>query len=118
MSSNRREFPRVGENTQVRWRRVDGDSAELGDAPTLNISGGGVCFQTWERIEPGTHVALQLDLPGIPLPVIALAKVVWSELATRGSMPWEVGAEFHWVGWESGDAQKRIGDYLVAKLNH
>ncbi|MCB9730330.1 MAG: PilZ domain-containing protein [Deltaproteobacteria bacterium] len=117
MNQNRRQFPRVAESTQVRWRRVDQDAAELGEAATMNISGGGICFQAWERIDSGSHIAVQLELPGIPLPVIALARVVWCELATEGAMPWDVGAEFHWVGWESGDAQRRIGDYLVDKLN-
>ncbi len=117
MSDNRRQFPRISESTQVRWRRVEHDPTTLGDSATLNISGGGVCFQAWERIERDTHIAIQLELPGMPLPVIALARVAWCELAQDGAMPWDVGAEFHWVGWESGDAQKRIADYLVQKLS-
>ncbi len=30
--------------------------------------------------------------------------------------PWELGCEFHWVGWDSNVAQARIADYIRKKL--
>lgn len=118
MSDERREFPRVDESTAVRCTPVDDNKIDQfkGEGFTVNISGGGVRFQNSEPIDPGTQVALNLKLPQFPSAVIALAQVVWC-VPSEGSLPWELGAEFHWIGWDSNAAQQQIADYIRGKLD-
>ncbi|MGM0575119.1 MAG: PilZ domain-containing protein [Myxococcota bacterium] len=119
MSDERREFPRVGQNTHVKCRPLNDEGLEdlQGDGYTVNISGGGIGFLYKEYVKPGSHVALNLELPQFPSDVIALARVVWCEpTGDEEEMPYEIGAEFHWIGWESSSAQNQIATYIRDKL--
>ena len=71
-----------------------------------------------EQLADGVLLAMELDLPGYPAGVIALARVKWCErqASAEPSMPFEVGAEFHWIGWESVQAQQNIASYIRTKL--
>ena len=76
-------------------------------------------------------LALKLVLPRFPSGVIALARVIWCErtdtamsgllrmVETENPAPvaFEVGCEFHWVGWDSSAAQKAVMSYLKDQLD-
>jgi c-di-GMP-binding flagellar brake protein YcgR len=112
----RRKFPRLNEEWQIQYRVIERGQFEASPVKSLavNISGGGVCFQSAAKLQPGTMVALELTSPGFQSPVIALAEVVWcKKRLLRGKF--EVGAEFHWVGWQSSEAQSAIADYVKQK---
>lgn len=110
---DKRKFPRVDERWQVSYRVLDKE--QYLDAPirqyTVNISGGGICFTSEAEIELNSMVALDLESPLFPSPILALAKVVRCKRTRQGH---EIGAEFSWVGWQNDDAQKAMGDYIVS----
>ena len=110
---NNRKFPRVDEKWQISYRILT-DEQHL-DAPiqqyAVNISGGGICFTSDEKIQLDAMVALDLESPLFPSAVLALARVVWCK---RVRKQYEIGAEFSWVGWKNSDAQQAISDYIAS----
>ena len=120
MGQDKRHFPRINEETRVTCKVLEDPSAVGEPGLAMNISGGGICFHLAEKLPQGAMLALELSLPGFPAGVIALAKVVWCERngARDASRPWEVGAEFHWIGWDSSAAQNQIAGYIRDKLTH
>ena len=117
MSDDRRTFPRISESRRLRVREVTTDDSGDGGM-TLNISGGGICFAHTSQLKPGAMLAMELDLPGYPAGVIALASVRWCEHrpGAEPGLDYEVGAAFHWIGWESAAAQEQVARYIRSKL--
>ncbi|MFT5433547.1 MAG: hypothetical protein ACI9OJ_004253 [Myxococcota bacterium] len=113
MSDEHRQFPRVDDSTRIRWRPAPADTS-FQEGMQLNISGGGVCFASPSAIDIDTMLALELNSPGFPVSVLALGRVVWCREAPTG---FEVGLEFHWVGWDSNSAQTQIADYVKDRLS-
>lgn len=114
--SEKRRFPRLKETCGLKYRRIRSDTLpEEGlDALTVNISGGGVCFEVEEVLEPGSLIAVELSLPEFEAPVVSLGRTVWCEPRTDGRF--EVGMEFWWIGWGDDGAQRAISDYIKSEL--
>jgi Tfp pilus assembly protein PilZ len=114
---DRRTFPRVAADCVVQWK-VLADAPQpptsQGGAFVQNISGGGVCVSMDDPPAKGTMLALNLALPGLPSPVIALGKVAWLQPTARGG---DVGIEFWWVGWSDPSAQDALRHLITAKLS-
>jgi len=105
----KRKYPRFSKNCEVRYKLV-----ELEDMPlkgtTINISGGGLCFKSDVEIPLGKMVALEIDLPGAPAPVMAMGKLMWVKVNEDGE--YENGVEFWWLGWtgkEDDDKEEKDG---------
>ena len=112
---DKRSYPRVGADAKLKFRVVDDAGPDVTAAGlATNISGGGICFTADARIENGALLALELPLPGFPSDVIALARVVWQ--LKRPDRRFDIGCEFHWVGWESSLAQQKVADFIRSKL--
>ena len=116
-SDNRRRFPRLRESCNIRVRPLTGAMLPEGvdgvDAMTVNISGGGLCYESPEPVETGGFVAVELSLPEFPSPVLALARTAYG--ASEGP-PYEIGLEFWWVGWGDDSAQRAIADFIKTEL--
>ena len=112
-----RRYPRVSEHCTVHYRTLPGEKVVSNGrhGETVNISGGGICFETSEEMPEGGMVVLEIDLPNFPSSVVALGRVVWSRLIA-GSGAYETGLEFWWVGWREEDAQQSMLDYIKKKL--
>lgn len=113
--ADRRRFPRLAKECRIRVRPLSGIEARDDgfDAMTVNISGGGLCYQTDEPVEPGAFVAVELTIPGLESPVLALARSAFCSAADAGH---EVGLEFWWVGWGDDSAQRAISDLIKTEL--
>ena len=111
----RRKFPRLRESCSIRVKPIGGPTSPLDgmDALTVNISGGGVCFRTHERVEAGEFLAVELGMPGFRSPIVAMARAAYT---SPDGPPWEVGVEFWWVGWGDDSAQRAISDYIKTEL--
>jgi hypothetical protein len=111
-----RRFPRVSENCRVRYRMVEEKAIECEGrrAIAVNISGGGLRFESDAPLPCGRMVVLDVDLPGFPSSVVALGKVVWNEPGGRGR--YQNGIEFWWVGWRADEAQTAMLEYISRKL--
>lgn len=115
--SDKRKFPRVGKIWDLDYRVIGPEEFESNALPslTVNISGGGLCFETNQEIPEGTMLALELKSTVFPSPIIALAKAVWCR-KTIQEEKYDVGAEFWWTGWKDNDAQKAVLDYVSKKI--
>ena len=109
----RRKFPRLKEGWALDYRVMDSAQFERNPVSTLavNISGGGICLEAREEIDPGSMLAIDLHSPAFDSPILALARVVWCRKKLF-SDHYEVGAEFWWVGWRDSDAQSKIATYI------
>ncbi|MBM4085082.1 MAG: PilZ domain-containing protein, partial [Planctomycetes bacterium] len=111
-----RKFPRLNENWKIAYRVIEGQQFDESPVKSLavNISGGGICFESPSELKPGTMTALEMSSDTFQSPIIALAKVVWCKKRLF-SDKFEVGAEFWWVGWQSNEAQNAIAGYVSQK---
>lgn len=122
MANDKRQFPRVNESARLKWRVADPsdllESPPIDDGLQINISGGGIAFFADVAPKMGATLAIKLDLPGYPSSIIALARAVWIEPSSRdGAAGFDVGAEFHWIGWDSNFAQQQIASYVKERLS-
>jgi len=113
----RRKFPRLKEGWALEYRVLDTTEFQHDSVSSLavNISGGGVCLEAKEEIEPGTMLAVDLHSPAFDSPILALARVVWCKKRLFSDV-YEVGAEFWWVGWRDSDAQAKVAEYIKQRV--
>lgn len=113
--SERRKFPRLRETCSIRVRPIAGATipGEGMDAITVNISGGGLCYRSEVRVEPGEFLAVEMNLPEFSSPIVAMGRASFCEESSGG---FEVGIEFWWVGWGDDSAQRAIAEYIKTEL--
>jgi hypothetical protein len=120
VESEHRHFPRIRDSARIKWRVAEDAtpaSPSIDDGLQINISGGGVCFLSQTQIDLGAMLAVELHLPNYPSGIIALARVVWVDEVDRDDeRGFEIGAEFHWIGWDSNFAQQQIAGYVKSRL--
>ena len=113
----RRKFPRTALELIVRYKVLS--SQEQVDAKTKNISGGGVCLVTREKMPLGAYLAMDMKFPGSKKPILAGGRVVWSNESRLGPSPaghqrFDNGIEF--VQIEDVDRQ-RIIEHVKTELD-
>jgi c-di-GMP-binding flagellar brake protein YcgR len=98
LAVERRKHPRFSVELPLSYSRVD--DKELFGGIVANASGGGILVYLPERMEIGAALKIEIFyLKGLELGRIeTIAKVVWSDLANRGS-PREhrYGLEFQYI---------------------
>jgi len=114
---DKRKFPRLGKIWELDFRVITLE--EFKENPlrglTVNISGGGICFESDKEIQKGTMLALELKSTIFPSSIIALAKAIWCH-KEGGKDKYDVGAEFWWTGWKDNDAQKAVAEYISKQI--
>ncbi|MFW6163230.1 MAG: PilZ domain-containing protein [Planctomycetota bacterium] len=115
----RRQFPRLQDGWALDFTVLeDGHfEGEPVSASTVNVSGGGLCIETHDAVEPGTLLAIELRSPAADDPLRALARVVWCRPEEPGG-PFQIGVEFCWVGWFDDDVEPEIASYVQQALAH
>jgi len=98
LAVERRKHPRFSVELPLSYSRVN--DKELFGGIVANASGGGILVYLPERMEIGAALKIEIFyLKGLELGTVeAIAKVVWSDLANRGS-PGEhrYGLEFQYI---------------------
>jgi c-di-GMP-binding flagellar brake protein YcgR len=98
LAVERRKYPRFSVELPLSYSRVN--NKELLGGIVANASGGGVLVYLPERMEIGAVLKVEIIyLNGLELDAIkAIAKVVWSDLANRGSLEdHRYGLEFQYI---------------------
>jgi hypothetical protein len=115
--SEKRRFPRLKDTCRLRFRRVEADALpeEGTDALTVNISGGGICFESAEPVDPGSLLAIELTLPEFDSSVVSFGRACWCDGTDDGK--YQVGMEFWWIGWGDDGAQRAISEYIKNTLD-
>jgi hypothetical protein len=100
----KRDYPRYVVKLPLSYRKVDAageDTKRSGKYWTRNVSLGGFCFESKERLNHGTHLAIELHLPKDSFsefvsqdPVQLKGNVVWIGEIRSLSNTFEVGVEF------------------------
>lgn len=117
LNQERRKFPRIEMEIIVRYKILSTPEKEL-DAETKNISGGGVCLVTRERLELETVVAMEIKFPQVNKPILTTSRVVWCSESKLGPSPaghmrFDNGIEFTQIS--EADRQQII-KYVEAEL--
>ncbi len=99
----RRRGERVELKIPVDYSAVDAFFAEF----SANINEGGMFIETDSPAEPGTHVQLQLRLPGLDEPV-TLSGIVARSSDGKQNSPAGIGIEFLEIDPEVRDTINRI----------
>ncbi len=113
----KRKFPRLGETWDLDYKIIRAKEFKMNsiDSLTVNISGGGICFEASEDLPKGTMLALELRSAEFPSPIMALAKSIWCR--ERDVDKYEVGAEFWWTGWKNNDSQRNMLEYINKQID-
>ena len=82
----RRRFPRLQVELIVRYKILE-TSEQHCEATTKDISAGGVCLITREQLKAGSSLAVDIKLPQQTEPVMAVGRVVWSNVSRLGLSP-------------------------------
>lgn len=91
-SQERRQFPRIPEAFEVRYRVFGDMAASWCEVTTINLSAGGLRFRGPEPLDPGTPLELQIQLTGLPQALVLRATIVWNRMQSPGVT--EYGAQF------------------------
>ena len=98
LAVERRKHPRFSVELPLSYSRVN--NKELFGGIVANASGGGILVYLPERMEIGAALKIEIFyLKGLELGTIeTIAKVVWSDLANRGSLgEHRYGLEFQYI---------------------
>jgi len=98
LAVERRKHPRYSVELPLSYSRVD--DRELFGGIVMNASGGGILVYLPERMEIGAALRIEIFyLKGFALDTIkAVAKTVWSDLATKASPgEYRYGLEFKYI---------------------
>ena len=112
--NDRRGDDRLPEHCRISYRRIRKGAAEekRQAAETVNLSPSGICLRTDEPLEPGSQLAMEIDLETYPEPVVALGRVIWCEREKERHM---IGVCFTWLRDEDRQDLQRISDYLESR---
>lgn len=116
MFKERRKFARATIELIVRYKVLDIPQQQL-EAKTKDISGGGICLVTREKMKLGTAVAMEIKFSPADNPVIAYGRVVWFNQSKLGPSPaghlrFDSGIEFEKI---SDQDRKRIIEKVQAE---
>ena len=111
MTQERRQFPRIWEMVDVKYRIAGDISTSWVSVMTTNLSAGGMRFRNVTPLEPGTQLSLQFSLPGMAKPINVNGAVISKEMQASGVS--ESGIEFT----DLKDDERRQVDQFVAFLS-
>ena len=114
---DKREFLRLSEIWDLDYKIIALEDIKKStiSSLTVNISGGGVCFETNKEIPAGAMLVLELKSKHFPSPIIALAKSVWCKKAKKKDK-FDVGVQFWWTGWKENDSKEAVSEHIIKNL--
>ncbi len=117
LNRERRKFTRIKREIIVRYKILSTPEKQL-DAKTKNISGGGVCLITREKMKLETVVAMEIKFPKMNKPILTTAQVIWRSESKLGPSPaghtrFDNGIEFMQI---SETDRQQIIKYVEAEL--
>lgn len=112
---DKRTFPRLSTIWYIAYSKISAEDfqKDLLSSFTVNISGGGICFEAKEEIPDGTILAIELKSKFFPSTIIGLAKTVWHK---KRKFRYDVGIEFLWTGWKDPNAQQALAGYIDEQI--
>jgi Tfp pilus assembly protein PilZ len=116
----RRKFVRLDINVVVKWEKISGDLNNIvcnNKDITKNMSSGGICLITHEKLEVGDKLHLKIELPTKKI-ITAKGRVVWiNEFEIVGGereRRYDIGIEFIDIRDED---KEEIGKFVFTFLH-
>ncbi len=69
------------------------DTEEFIETRSRDLSGGGICLVTRDRLDPGTVIELSFIIPGTREPIAVSGVVIWNESQDEGDK-YLIGVKF------------------------
>ncbi len=88
----RRKYTRINDSLSLDHRPAK--SLFLSSSLLENLSAGGVCFPTLQRLEPPQQIGLDIHVPEFKEPVSVFAEVVWLKEIEDINYRYHIGAKF------------------------
>ena len=110
----RRKFPRLAASVDVEYNILKKKASLKQKTLSKNISAGGICLIVYEKIEPGTELALRFHLSDSDYNIKAKGRVVWMSPFSVGSEQqerYDLGIEFTQIDKQ---AQEKIAQYIFS----
>lgn len=116
-----RQFPRLSRQGKVDFKEIENPQEDLirvgvPESQFQNISGGGIRFRTRASIQPGTFLAVRIDLPDLPDSIIAMGRVVSCDPPSPEEQHPELSVEFFWTGWGEPSVESNIHRYIRERV--
>ncbi len=89
----KRKFFRLNAYHLVKYRLASQGEWQTAAASIRDISAGGVCLRTEEKIAKGSILQLSINFPKLPSPVSCLGKAVWVKQIGKTNR-FDIGLEF------------------------
>ena len=106
----RRQYRRVIQSFEARYRLYGELMESWRRVRTMNIGAGGIRFRSADLIEPGTKLEIEVSLPSLPAPIRLSGIVIWTETMASGVT--ENGTEFVDVTPEQGEQIDELVKFL------
>ncbi len=90
---SKRNFLRIKEHHLLKYKVIEGAEEEEDLSSAKDLGGGGVFFQSSEKIPEGENIEVKVNLPPYPKPVKAIAKVLRAKPLRKGK-GFNIAAEF------------------------
>lgn len=110
---DKRQYPRFEMKGKVRFRVPE--HMDISIASIKNISGGGLCLLTEQKVVKDQKLSLEFGLPGDAKPILGVGEVKWVEELDypQGRFNFRVGIQFVKI---DEDRQKRINKFVINRL--
>ena len=114
---DKREYLRLSEIWNLNYKIIALEDIKKSNISslTVNIGGGGVCFEADEKIPAGAMLVLDLVSKHFPSPIIAIAKSIWCKKAKKKDK-FDVGVQFWWTGWKENDSKEAVSEHIIKNL--
>ena len=114
---DKREYLRLSEIWNLSYKIIALEDIKKSNISslTVNIGGGGVCFEADEKIPAGAMLVLDLVSKHFPSPIIAIAKSIWCKKAKKKDK-FDVGVQFWWTGWKENDSKEAVSEHIIKNL--
>jgi c-di-GMP-binding flagellar brake protein YcgR len=93
MEKERRRFKRFDAYMSVRYRFAGSEEGQ-GIALSKDLSREGLKINSPVRLQQGTTLDLELDIPDDPKPVRTTGKIVWSQTSQTQDQGYDMGIRF------------------------
>lgn len=110
---DKRVYPRFDIKAKAKFKAPI--QMDISLATIKNISGGGLCILTEKKLDMGTTLSLEFQLPGDTAPIIASSVVRWIETLDMpvSNYKYRVGIEFRDI---KKSQQEKINKFVINRM--
>ncbi len=90
--TDNRKYIRINKSSEVSYKILR--KFMKSGTRSSNISIGGICLPTVQRLNPGTFLELEISFVEIESIVKAVGEIIWINEKKQGESPFEIGIKF------------------------